>query len=71
VPHAFPDPATPSLFADLGEDSALIVVEPVLPVIRDVEVFPTVVVVVADANTLSHPLALRPAFTVTSVKVPS
>ena len=36
-----------------GEDSVLVVIQTVLSVVSDVEVFPAVVVVVAGANTLS------------------
>ena len=35
-----------------GEDSVIVVVETILSVIGDVEIFPSVVVVVADADTL-------------------
>src|SRR4029077_18444662 len=41
------------LFSHFGEDSVLIVVETVLAVVGDVEVFPSVVVVVADAHALA------------------
>ena len=49
----FPGARDPGLFADFGEDSALIVIETILAVVGDVEVFPSVIVVVADANALS------------------
>ena len=41
------------LFANFCEHTVVVVVEPILPVIRDVEIFPTVIVVIAHANTLS------------------
>src|SRR5579872_1220112 len=41
------------LFCDLGEHSVVVVIEAILAVISDVEIFPSVVVVVADANALS------------------
>src|SRR5882762_6768362 len=31
----------------------VIVIEPVLPVIRDVEIFPTIIIVISDANALT------------------
>ena len=41
------------LFCDFGEYAVIVVVELVLAVVGDVEVFPPVVVVIADANALS------------------
>ena len=38
---------------NLGEHSVIVVVEPVLAVVGDVEIFPSVVVVVADAHALA------------------
>ena len=53
MPHALPDPATPAFSATSVKTPCLIVVEPVLAVVGDVEIFPSVVVVVADANALA------------------
>ena len=52
-PPRFPRSGDAGLFRDLSEHSILVVKKPVLAVVRDVEVFPTVVVIVADANALS------------------
>ena len=41
------------LLGDFGEDAVLVVVEAVLAVVGDVKIFPSVVVVVANANALS------------------
>ena len=41
------------LLRHFGEDTVIVVIEPVLAVVRDVQIFPTIVVVVADANALS------------------
>src|SRR6266852_2753890 len=41
-----------SLFSHFGEHAMVIVIETVLPVIRDVQVFPTIIIVVPDANAL-------------------
>ena len=49
----FPVARSSRLFSDFGEDSILIVVEPVLSVIGDVEIVPPVVVVIANANALA------------------
>src|SRR6185369_8140428 len=42
------------------EDPTLIVIKPVLSVVRDVEVFPSIVVVVADADTLAPAVRGQP-----------
>src|SRR5215831_5146749 len=42
----------PGFFASLREDALTIVVEAILPVVRDVQVFPTIVVVIANADAL-------------------
>ena len=47
-----------SLFGNLGEHAVLVVIQTILAVVSDVEVFP-------------QPVAANPAFTVTSVNVPS
>ena len=41
------------MFADFSEDSILIVVEAIFPVVGDVDVFPSIVVVIADACPLT------------------
>src|SRR5258708_6353811 len=42
-----------SLFGNFGEDAMVIMIETILPVIRDVEIFPTIIIVVSDANALT------------------
>ena len=53
MPQALPDPATPAFSATSVKTPCLIVVEAVLAVVGDVEVVPSVVVVVADADALA------------------
>ena len=53
MPQAFPVPATPECLRHFGEHSTLVVIEAILAVVGDVEIFPSVVVVVADANALA------------------
>ncbi len=50
---------------------ALVVEEAVFAVAGDVDVVESVVVIVSNAGPWPHPVETRPAFTVTSVKVPS
>jgi hypothetical protein len=50
---------------------AIVVIQHLMTVVRDEEIDVAVVVIVADADALSHPLPPTPAFEVTSVKVPS
>ena len=49
-------------FGDLGEDAALVVIEAILSVISNVEIFPAVVVVVSDANALTPAGGGEPGF---------
>src|SRR5215471_17137327 len=49
----FAGPCDTGFVGDLNEHSVLVVVQAVLSVVGDIEVFPAVVVVVADANALS------------------
>ena len=51
--------ADSSLVGHIGEDAVIVVVEAVLAVIGDVQVFPSIVVVVADANPLSPASRVR------------
>src|SRR5260370_1033745 len=39
-------------FRDLGENAILVVIQAVLPVVSNVQIFPPIVVVIADANPL-------------------
>ena len=44
-----------SFFRDLGEDTAVVMVETVLAIVSNVEIFPPVVVVISHANSLAPP----------------
>ena len=61
------------LLADVGEGAvAVVVIENVFAEVADEQIVVAVIVVVADADTLSPArVRLRPALAVTSVKVPS
>ena len=62
MPQAFPVPATPDSLRHFGEDSTLIVIEAILAIVGDVEIFPSVVVIVAGANTLAPARGGQPGF---------
>src|SRR6266849_5088651 len=42
-----------SLFGHFGENAMVIMIETILPVIRDVQIFPTIIIVISDANALT------------------
>ena len=62
MPQALPDPATPDFSATSVNTPCIVVVETVLAVVSDVEIFPSIVVVVADANALSPTGRCQPSF---------
>jgi len=61
---AFPRAGDSSFLRYFGEDAALIMVEPVLAVVGDVQILPAIVVVISNADALPQPVAASPALAV-------